>query len=301
MKLGILVVYLAGKEDEALLDLHLAQIQKCTHAPYAIYAAVNRLLPRYLDKLKQHPEIKICDCPGTPLRIRDEHAHYLRHLANAAIADGATHLVTLHVDSFPIFDGWERQLAARLSPDCAFATVEKGYTACLFFSRDFYLRHAPEFLVPPDLCGADFDVFAQEEPYHRDSGGGFLWSARVAGLNWHVMSRVAIDDSGFGEVHDGLIFHFVAAARMAQEPPAYLRYTRTQVRMIRLLRAAMRFCPRPLSETIRKCHPQFDEWLAVKHHRVFTAQKAFHLKRRIAGNPEKYLELIGATNNTPRQ
>ena len=299
MRPGILVVYLVGDEDAALLDLHLAQIRRCTSVPYTIFAATNRLSPRLRGKLQQYPEVKVCDCPDTDLRGRDEHAYYLEYLTRTAIADGVTHLVTLHVDSFPIAEGWERQLAEKVSNGCAFAVMDHKYTACLFFTREFYLRHRPEYRVSREEAATPaFRQLEEEERFSGDSGIGFLLKARTAGLGWHVMRRTAADDDGFGEVHDGLMFHFGGAARMAQEPVAYLRYTNVQVGCIRLLRAAMRLCPRPLADKLRARHPRLNEWLAVKHHRVHAAQAAARLKRKLLSDPAAYLRKL--QRNSPR-
>jgi len=80
MKLGIVVVYLVAEEDEALLDLHLSQIDKCTQAPHCTYASANRLLPRFRARIEQFPHIRICDVPDTGLRDSQEHAYYLDRL-----------------------------------------------------------------------------------------------------------------------------------------------------------------------------------------------------------------------------
>ena len=106
MKLGILVVYLVAEEDERLLEIHLSQIEKTTSVPFRIYAAANRLLPRLRERIENLPYVSIYEFPTTTLRGSHEHAYYLDRLAETAVADGASHICTLHVDSFPVCAGW---------------------------------------------------------------------------------------------------------------------------------------------------------------------------------------------------
>ena len=84
MKLGIVVIYLARKEDEKLLDIHLSQIERYTDVPYTIYAAANRLIPDLRTKLESQPHLKIGNCRSTDLRGMKEHSFYLAQLVDAS-------------------------------------------------------------------------------------------------------------------------------------------------------------------------------------------------------------------------
>lgn len=102
MKLAILVVYLFDANTQDLLDLHIRYIRKFTDVPYTIYGSVSRLSSENRQKLAAYPEIQQYDFPITDLRGPAEHSYYLDHLAKIAIQKGATHVVTLHLDSFPV-------------------------------------------------------------------------------------------------------------------------------------------------------------------------------------------------------
>ena len=67
-----------------------------------------------------------------------EHAHYLQCLVERALEDGCSHVVTLHVDSFPLQRGWAQTLAEKLNSEQPLAVISPGqYTACLLFVASF--------------------------------------------------------------------------------------------------------------------------------------------------------------------
>jgi hypothetical protein len=227
MKLGIVVVYLVSERNEPLLDLHLSQIEKNTVVPYTIYAGANRLLPRFRAKLEQHPTIKICDCPTTDLRGRDEHAFYLEHLVRAAVEDGATHIATLHVDSFPIRPDWAEELAQRLLGTYAFAAIVRGdyfgsedwkpLAACIFFARDFYLKYQPTFLLSDkELASPEYERYPRDMEHLAESGFGYGFRAVQFGLEWYRLEQTTrrTEHSVYGHIYGDLIFHLGAAAAL---------------------------------------------------------------------------------------
>lgn len=217
MKLGIVVVYLVSEENEKLLDLHLNQIERYTKVPYTLYGSVNRLLPQFLHKLQQHPKVKICECPTTDLRGAEEHSFYLEHLVKEAIEDGASHIVTLHVDSFPIRSGWVEELANKLSNSCMLATVTFGaYTACLFFQRGFYLKCHPTFLLSEtERLSEKYMQFRQEFEHLLHSGIGYCFKAYSERFTCSLLRETNKSNTRYGffnNIYDDIIFHLGSAA-----------------------------------------------------------------------------------------
>ena len=207
MKLGIITVYIVNPDNSALLDLHLAQIEKHTTVPYTIYAGVNRLLPQFRERLKRHPRVKICPCPDTDLRSVDEHSFYLEHLIKYPLQDDATHIATLHLDSFPILTDWNMKLSEKLNDICSFATLEGINTACLFFHRDYYLKYKPTFLISEDKRSSkEYWQFQKKYDVSPHSGVGFAFSAYLNGLTWHYLKESVIDKEKT-KIYDNMIFH----------------------------------------------------------------------------------------------
>jgi hypothetical protein len=225
MKLGIAVVYLFGEQNERLLDLHLAMIEKHTRVPYTIYGSVNRLRPQYVQRLERHPEVRICRCPATDLRRGEEHALYLDHLIGMAAQDGATHIVTLHLDSFPIRTGWAGDLASKLSDSCVFATLDRINTACLFFHREFFLQYRPRLrLSVEERVSPQYRQYIQDWDPLEHSGVGYGFKAYSEGLSWHYLklSGRLINTNVHGLTHGDLMFHLGGATVLGESPPPAL-------------------------------------------------------------------------------
>lgn len=257
MKLGITVVYLFQDESAPLLEFHLSQIRQNTDVPYTIYAGVNRLEPRFTEMLKKRQEVSICKCPDTPYRDMKEHTHYLNHLVRAAVDDGSSHIVTLHLDSFPIRSGWAEELAVRLAGGCAIATIDRINTACLFFDRDFYLRYRPSFLLSPEeKADPRYRRYMEEHDPILHSGIGYGFAAYRNGMSWHYLKDTTPDVPGTaGRIYDRMIFHLGGAVRIGEafskpaggiETPAVGRF------MDGLAAAARLVTPRPVRSFLMK-------------------------------------------------
>ena len=223
MRLGIAVVYLVEEDSEPLLHLHWKQIERYTSVPYRIYAAANRLLPRFRDALKHHPKLEICDIPTTDLRSSGEHSYYLDRLVPIAMSDGATHVAVLHVDSFPVRPGWAEDLASRLDDVCVLAGVmrsemqdHKPLTAGMFFHRGFYEKYRPSFLLSDsEMSTAEYRDYRRTHDHIPDSGVGYGFAIHANGLAWLPLARSnKVDDhSRMAAIYGDTFFHLGFAAR----------------------------------------------------------------------------------------
>jgi len=240
MKLAIAVVYLFDAENERLLDLHLSQIFRYTTVPFTVYAAGLRLPPEYREKLKSHPAVTLCNIPEITDLPGVEHAYYLDNLIRIASDEGATHIVTLHLDSFPVSTGWEKELASNLSESTPIATIDGPYTACLFFSADFYREHRPALRISrEDRWTPEIQRFAQRTGRNPHSGSNYVFVAEKLGLNVHYLRANA--NRVFGEV----IFHFGGGRKAHAATSGEL-----ERRLVRAFRRFRRFVPGFVAQTV---------------------------------------------------
>lgn len=221
IKLGILVVYLVSEDREKLLGIHLDRIARHTGVPYTIHASATRLPPACRRRLEANPNVTLHGFPATNLRGSREHSYYLDQLARAAVDDGATHVATLHVDSFPIRDGWAEALAEKLSAPCVFATTERISTACLLFHRSFYLQHRPTFLPSgQEEAAPEFREYVHACAPNLHSGIGYGFTAWQHGLTWYEMTRSSRSTAANGAaIYDDALFHLKGAARLTAPRP----------------------------------------------------------------------------------
>ena len=219
MKLGILCVYLVSPEEEGLLDLHLSQIRKCTKQPYQIYAAIVRT-PQYLaDKIYGYHDIDVICKDDASLRGMYEHSYYLEKLNAAAIEDGVTHVVTLHLDSFPINSNWFDSLFSRLDKNIVIGSLEKINTACIFYKADFFSKYRASYLMPNALeCTKQQNDFFSEYQVINHSGTGLFYAAYKSDAKG-VFLEEQKKHIGYGQYagfFDGGIFHLGGVVRFTE-------------------------------------------------------------------------------------
>jgi hypothetical protein len=240
MKLGIVVVYLVSDRMRPLLELHLRKIEECTDVPYTIYGSVNRLGSRYRRILQRRPNVQVFELSpayqdadesrryvkGLPGRaIATENGYYSDRLVDLAIADGVTHLCTLHVDSFPVRSSWVDQLLKRTSdsvPVAAMLRAENGDTmlpmpACLFCTREFVEATKPRFTISPETEALpDWSPFLERYSGQFDTGFGYAFALHQHGLGFAPLRRSNLrnDHYLFAGIYEDIVFHLGAAARV---------------------------------------------------------------------------------------
>jgi hypothetical protein len=240
VKLGIVVVYLVSDRMGPLLDLHLRKIEECTDVPYTIYGSVNRLQSKYRRTLKRRPNVQLFEISpayeeaeesrkyvkGMPGRaIATENGYYFDRLVDLALADGVTHLCTLHVDSFPVRPGWVGHLletAGDSVPVVAMLRAENGDTmlpmpACLFCTREFVEATKPRFTITPETEALpDWPPFLERYGGEFDTGFGYAFALHRHGMRFAPLRRSNLHDDHylFAGVYGDAVFHLGAAARV---------------------------------------------------------------------------------------
>jgi len=306
-KLGIVVVYLLNEEDEGLLDLHLSLIDRYTNLPYKIYGSVNRLCPKFLPELVNHPHVEICHCPSTGLRGYQEHAYYMDRLVDTAVADGCSHVVMLNVDSFPVRKAWAQTLASYLDERCVLAAVKrvenfdnKPHPSCIFFRSNFYLQYKPSLILSKEeLQSPQGRRYLVESGSIHDTGVGYGFKLFSSGLDWHPLLRSnrAEDHYIIASVYGDLIFHLGGATREKKIhlPERRLideRMSKTPVRlmsrMIRLLAAAASEATGRKLERLRLSllFPAADKDLRT------SARAYAHARQQLLDDADGYLEYL---------
>jgi hypothetical protein len=301
--LGIVVAYMVGDGGEGLLDVHLDRIERHTRVPYVIHGSATRLIASSRLRLEQHPQVRLHDLPPTSLRGAEEHSGYLEPLVAHAIADGATHIAILHVDSFPVRDGWVETLVGTLSNAVAFATIEGIDTACLVFHRDFYLEHRPSFLVARETQrSAAYAAFRRSTGVQlHHSGTGFGFEAHQRHLSWHSMRATSRDRSSGAAIYDDAVFHLKGALSLTRQLEQGGRSPETSARtrpgslgrlgsrrFERILRAARAVVPSRLREKVRARFPGSASRFIDEPRVLWHAQA----RDRLLADPDGFIEQL---------
>lgn len=304
MKLGILVVYLLAEEDERLLEIHLSQIEKTTSVPFRIYAAVNRLLPRFREKIERLPYVSVCPIPTTALRGSSEHSYYLDRLVEIAVADGASCICTFHVDSFPVCAGWAEKITAEMRGDCVLAGVErnawqdkKPVTEFMIFTREFYVAHRPTFkLTENEMASSEYQRYLASCPHRHDSGVGYGFKVWSQGLSWFPLQRVDRDRErhSTGALYGNLIFHLGGTVRnhTAKEDAASSK-TRNIARLLSLCRAfGKAVMPSKLWRRFNRIHA-IQRWADAHWARPLRGKEFQETRTALLADPGQFLHGLG--------
>jgi len=291
MKLAILVVFMVPEGAQKLLEIHLERVRRHTTVPYTIYGVALRLDRGH--ELLRGDDIRLVDIPVTDQRGIPEHSYYLERLLAEALAGDATHFVTLHVDSFPVRDGWVETLIGTLSEETAFATIELLNTACLLFPRTFYERVHPPFLVPKALEETrKFQAFIRATGIRIHSGTGFALAAHQAGLRWHTMAQRS--SASGPAIFDDLVFHLEGALRLSAEAVVGNQAIARGRRFSSVVASIRRFVPGPLRRGLRSHLPfLYELWIDRPRLRVI-AKDMRTSQEQLLSDPDGYIARLRA-------
>lgn len=228
IKLGIIVVYLVDDDNEKLLDIHLHQIKENTSSQFTLYACVNMLQPKFVNKLKQYKFIRPIVCkdyigPNDETRGAKEHSHYLTQLIEIAIKDSASHMAIFHPDSFPINLGWDQKYLNQLIYDTDLISIFPHMTGFMFFHKNFYRINNPSLLPSPeDEASQSWLKFQKTNNVTNlsESGMGFAYYAYLNKQNWIKLSKSTFGDNHhrLGSFSNNYIFHLGSASDYRNRP-----------------------------------------------------------------------------------
>jgi hypothetical protein len=303
MKLGLAVVYLVREDSELLLRMHLDRIRRHTSVPYVIHGAPLRL-PAAFHRHLQGTDVRVHSLtPPQDVLSHVEHSALLTELLNRAVADGCTHVGTLHVDSFPVADGWAQTMAGRLSPQTPVAAVleeKEGDTmarpnlAGMIALADYWRETRP-WLVPSTEMEqtAEWTGFLRRHRQHvTHSGVGLGYCLERAGKTWSPLRRTNSRRRHpvLAGVYDDLIFHLGAATRppnfftnseATEESAAMLLRRRVASWIRRLLPKRLRRSLSPLRATVRL----YDQRPREQNERIFS-----EIRGELFNDPDRFLE-----------
>jgi len=222
-QVALCVVYLVDERYEILFHKHLEQLQRCSRpGAIRVYAGVNGLAPRFIEALRALDFVQICELAPTELRGSEEHAHYLDQLVAVAVAEGAAHIATLDVDSFPVDPAWLERSENLLNRGASLVGVlrrENGDVAAphpsfMFFSRGFVEQYKPTFRLLREEPRARAFLRATGQP-RLDTAAGFAVALHENQLPWAQLlrSNVENDHALLGGVYGKMIYHFGGGSR----------------------------------------------------------------------------------------
>ena len=210
-RVAFLVVYVFDDNTRPLFDIHLERLRRHTFIEFRIFAAAHKLSRENLKYIQANPEIEIVDCEvPAQYSVRLEHSHCLMTLANYAMSQNFTHCMSLHLDSFPVADGWLTKLLEQLDSDAQLAVVvPNGYSAGLLFSRLYFEKYKPNMLISDEERETDtFKNFIETFPNidHVETGLGYIYRAWCEGLGW-----IKMETNENRKIYGELLFHMVGA------------------------------------------------------------------------------------------
>ena len=300
VKLGIVVVYLVSEDNERLLDIHLQKIIENTTSPFTIYAGTNMLLPQFVNKLKQHEFVKLCDCdhyvgPNEDSRGAKEHSFYLEQLIKTAIKDGVSHIVIIHPDSFPIKIGWEKYLENKLSESCVLVSIFPQMSSCMYFHRDFYTKYQPRLLpLTQEESSSSWFSFQKINKATNliETGMGYSYKIFLEDLDWYKLNRSNRGEyhNHFGSIFENIIFHLGSASEYKNRPMT--GYTKDSI-FQNFKRVTVNILPTGIKNRLKKVLPDDILYSEVKKNK----SDFIKIRKLLLNETEEFLNFLRNGNN----
>jgi hypothetical protein len=220
------------------------------------------------------------------------------------VNDGATHISTLHLDSFPIRTGWAEYLAGYLTEECPLVVTDQQITACLFFAREFWLQNRPKMRLSGDETGLS-SFYAYLPSHHPacfidDSGIGYAFATYSNGREWRSLSATA-GKPGLGTIYEDTIYHLVGTTRVrAQVARVESSLSGARRRLaVSLVTAAWSMLPPAVMRLIRaKIRKSFDTGSRSVLGGPYTLDRVARLQRQdrairaLAQDPDHFLAML---------
>jgi hypothetical protein len=225
MKVGILVVYFVTPENDWVLQKHLRHLAATSPGTdFRVYAAANRLSPRYRSLLCAYDFIRVIPLPSVRTRESAEHGTYLDMLVEYALADGCNYICTLDVDSWPIQPDWINIIEELLTKQNAVAAsilrAENGDTVLphpsfSFVRAELFRDKDCRFWTDENMRSNKFRNFLHMHKQFGDTGAalGFFLESRK--LPWVRLLRSNRKNHHYlmAGIYENLIFHVGASSR----------------------------------------------------------------------------------------
>ena len=302
MKTGIIAAYIVTQELEGLFRLHLNQIKKNTTCTYNIYCIIKEMPAQLRKELENDPTFIICSCPKSELKSHFEHSYYLEYLTKTAVEDNCDYIVTLHLDSFPVNNEWIERLIKINANGFNVICPDIMYTSCLFFSKEFYSKYHPSYLIPGnEVNSGEYDKFIKEMHPTLHSGSGYLFTSYVNNISIYFMNETVTNNYSdwvmdYENIYEGIIYHLGQMVQISANSkntfalgtPFYLKFIRPIIKRLKLI------LPLSFISLLKKRFATVHAIIIGRPNIQFVKNRNENKLKNLLDNPELYLRDIRA-------
>lgn len=246
VRLAVLVVYHFDDFLQGLVAVHLDHLRRHTPPGTLIFGAAIRLARAQHNWLSAQPGVRLPELGVLPQGYREEHNGALDRLAKIAFREGATHVATMHQDSFPVCEDWLARLMTDMDANTPFAVAERrAYNCCMVWGEGWQ-AHGPTMLPSDTLRDQVLPKLMAERPDldFTDGGVGHLLLAHSLDLRWRALRHTAPD------ILDGRILHLTGSTRIAHADRIPRRDTNLATKLRSLARPMLPYIPKTLRKTL---------------------------------------------------